>query len=344
MKVLVTGGAGYIGSATCSALEDAGHLPIVLDSLVSGPIEFVQNRIFYQGDIADRELVRQIFQDHPDIAATLHFAARIVVPESVESPALYYRENVMGSLELFDTLLNLRQSRIIFSSSASVYDSPAEFEVTESSSLNPLSPYARSKYITELMLADLCHAASLQGAPLRAIALRYFNPIGADPHRRSGPYIEEPSHLLGRLIGAAREGQPFTITGTDYATRDGTGLRDYIHVWDLALAHVAALEHFENAFEQASGAGNAPTFLVINLGTGQGVTVREMVDAFKRVWTQDVQVEEGPRRAGDSAGSYANTTRANEWLHWSPTLSIDDGIRSALTWTEHWKSRPTPHA
>lgn len=339
MKVLVTGGAGYIGSTTCSALEDTGHIPVVLDSLVSGPREFVGNRIFYQGSAGDQALLEQIFREHPDIEATLHFAARIVVPESVSDPALYYRENVLNSLEMFDTLLKLGQSKIIFSSSASVYDTPADFQVTEDAALNPLSPYARSKYITELMLADLCHATMQSAAPLRGIALRYFNPIGADPQMRSGPYIAEPSHLLGRLIRASQSAEPFTITGTDYPTRDGTGLRDYIHVWDLALAHVAALENFEQVFEKAGGDASPTPFVVINLGTGNGVTVREMVNAFKRVWSQELLVTEGPRRPGDSAGAYAKISQAQHLLSWQPHLSIDDGIRSALEWTQIWKER-----
>lgn len=348
MKVLVTGGAGYIGSTTCSALEDAGHTPIVLDSLVSGPQEFTRGRVFYQGDVADQGLVRRIFAEHPDIEATLHFAARIVVPESVEHPALYYRENVMGSLTLFETLAELGQRRVIFSSSASVYDSPQDFQVNENSPLKPLSPYARSKRMTEEMLEDLCVAAEQQGRGLRGIALRYFNPIGADPQMRSGPYVADPSHLLGRLVSAARGGGEFSITGTDYPTRDGSGLRDYIHVWDLAQAHVAALEHFEQAFERANAertsterveAGPPVPFLIINVGTGNGVTVRELVEAFQQVSPQPLAVREAPRRPGDSAGAYADIGRARRWLDWAPQCSTSEGLSSALNWAARWTDR-----
>lgn len=338
----MTGGAGYIGSTVCSALEDAGHVPVVLDSLVTGQRAFIRGRAFYQGDIADQRLVEQIFGDHADIAATLHFAARIVVGESVAQPALYYRENVVASLKLFETLLALGQERLIFSSSASIYASPPEFEVTEDSLVAPLSPYARTKWMTEQMLADLCTASAAETSaadtsaakkrPLRAIALRYFNPIGADPAGRSGPYLPEPSHVLGRLMHAAQHPpHVFSLTGTDYPTRDGSGLRDYIHVWDLARAHVAALEQFDAAFA-ARGGDPSPGFLAINVGTGRGVTVRELVEAFQAVSPRAVQVSEAPRRPGDNAGAAANIDLARRLLGWTPHLSTLDALRSAFAW------------
>lgn len=331
MKVLVTGGAGYIGSTVCSALEDAGHVPVVLDSLVTGPEAFTRGRAFYRGDVADTALVRRVFAEHPDIAATLHFAALIVVPESVAHPARYYRENVVASLTLFETLQALGQTRVVFSSSASIYASPPDFRVTEDSPLQPLSPYARSKRMTEEMLGDLCAAP---GSGLRGIALRYFNPLGADPQLRTGPYLAEPSHILGRLVAAAQGRQAaFEITGTDYATRDGTGLRDYIHVWDLALAHVAALDGFDAAFGRAAGQGLEPrSYLPVNVGTGQGVTVRELVTTFGEVSPTPLTVREGPRRPGDSAGAYADITRARELLDWAPRHTTAEALASALAW------------
>ncbi|MFK7604359.1 UDP-glucose 4-epimerase GalE [Deinococcus sp. SM5_A1] len=334
MKILVTGGAGFIGSTTCSALEDAGHTPVILDSLISGPAAFLRERIFYHGDIADADLIHRIFSEHPDIDATVHFAARIVVTESMSMPALYYRENVVGSLTLFETLQALGQKRIIFSSSASIYDSPTDLRVDEQSPLRPLSPYARSKRMTEEMLADLCSASQGSMAPVRAVALRYFNPIGADPALRSGPYIADPTHILGRLMGVAQgRTDTFKITGTDYATRDGTGLRDYIHIWDLALAHVAALEGFDSSFEQASRDGQPDaSFLPINVGTGNGVTVRELVMAFQQASPMPIRVEDGPRRPGDSAGAYADTTRARKYLGWSAQLNVSQAMESAFAW------------
>ena len=230
MKVLVTGGAGYIGSTTAKALEAAGHTPVVLDSLLTGPRVFVKDRIFYEGDIADRGLLSRIVDEHPDIDATIHMAARIVVPESVEKPYEYYRDNVAKSLELFDQLLALGKPRVLFSSSASLYAMKPGFEVTEEDPLDPPSPYARTKRMMETVLEDMAAATDL-----RAVILRYFNPIGSDPDLETGIYAREPSHVLGQLVMAAQGlKESFTITGTEHPTRDGTGIRDYIHVRDLA--------------------------------------------------------------------------------------------------------------
>src|SRR3954453_17095300 len=246
MKVLVTGGAGYIGSTTAKALEAAGHVPIVLDSLLTGPQVFVGDRIFYEGDIGDRPLVRRIGDEHPDLDCTIHMAARIVVPESVEKPYEYYENNVSRSLELFDQLVALGKPRILFSSSASLYATVPDFMVTEESPLDPQSPYARTKRVMEMALTDMATSP-----PLRGIILRYFNPIGSDPDLESGVYVREPSHVLGQLVLAAQGLKDhFTITGTEHPTRDGTGIRDYIHVWDLAKAHVAAVEQFDEALAQ----------------------------------------------------------------------------------------------
>ena len=289
MKVLVTGGAGYIGSITAKALEEAGHVPVILDSLLSGPLVFVKERIFYQGDIADRELVRRVVAEHPDIEATIHMAARIVVPESVEKPYEYYRDNVAKSLELFDELVALGKPRVLFSSSASLYATKDDFEVTEQDPLAPGSPYARTKHMMEQVLQDMAAATEL-----RAIILRYFNPIGSDPDLESGIYAKEPSHVLGQLVMAARGlKDSFTITGIEHPTRDGTGIRDYIHVWDLAKAHVRAIEKFDEVL----AAVDAPS-AIINVGTGDGVTVRELVSSFEKVFGQEVPVTEAPPRPG----------------------------------------------
>src|SRR3954462_12490362 len=222
MKVLVTGGAGYIGSITAKALEEAGHVPVILDSLLTGPQVFVRDRIFYEGDIADRGLLARIVEEHPDLDASIHMAARIIVPESVELPYEYYRDNVAKSLELFDQLEQLGKPRVLFSSSASLYATVEGFEVTEESPLAPGSPYARTKQMMEQVLADIPVAGDL-----RALILRYFNPIGSDPDLRSGVYAREPSHVLGQMTMAAlAQRDAFTVTGTDLPTRDGTGIRD----------------------------------------------------------------------------------------------------------------------
>jgi UDP-glucose 4-epimerase len=326
MKYLITGGAGYIGSTICSALEDSGHTPIILDSLITGRAEFTRNRIFYQADIANAEVIETIFREHPDIRATIHCAALIVIPESVSQPYDYYQENVCKSLELFKNLNRLGGKRVVFSSSASIYDIVPGFMVTEDSPFNPTNPYARTKVMMEWVLQDFCKAYGMQG-----IALRYFNPIGADPQMRSGIHVKAPSHIIGKLVETALGKQDcFQITGTNYETRDGTGIRDYIHVWDLARAHVKAVTDFDGVFKRA---GNpADNYLVINLGTGEGVTVRELVTAFEKVWGKQINKEDAPPRLGDVAGAYANANRAEAWLKWKAELPIEKGIADALKW------------
>ena len=328
MKVLVTGGAGYIGSTTVKALEIAGHTPIILDSLLTGQRQFVGFRPFYEGDIADRALLRRIVDEHPDIDATVHMAARTVVAESVERPHEYYRDNVAKSLKMFDELVALGKPRVLFSSSASVYAVKADFQVFETDPVDPQSPYARTKLMTEQMLIDVAAATGL-----RAIILRYFNPIGSDPDLTTGIHAREPSHVLGQLVMAARGLRPsFTITGTDLPTRDGTGLRDYIHVWDLARAHVRAIERFDHAL----AAVGAPS-TIINLGSGEGVTVRELLAAFERVVGCPVPVSEAPPRPGDVVGAFANADKAADLLDWRTELSLDQAIASALAWGDKRK-------
>ena len=324
MKVLVTGGAGYIGSTVCSALLDAGHEPVIVDSLLKGREEFVRGRLFYKGDFADAELLARIAAEHPQIECAIHMAALVVVPDSVSDPFGYYNENVYKSLVFFDSLIKNGINKIVFSSSASVYDDAPGYMVTEESLLNPRSPYAKTKYITELALSDFCTAYNLS-----AIALRYFNVIGADPKLRSGLQNPAPSHILGKLVSVA-EGklEKFTVTGADWPTRDGTGIRDYIHVWDIARAHVLAVERFDAAVS-AFGSG----FIPINLGCGSGVTVRELVTAFENVYGRKVATEEAPPRAGDVAGAYTGSARAAELLGWRAGLGIEDGIKDALRWS-----------
>ena len=326
MKILITGGAGYIGSTIASALADAGHTPILLDSLITGREEFAKLHTFYHADIADQEAVRQIFSDHPDIYATIHCAALIVVPESVEKPYEYYNENVVKSMRFVKQLADLGYHRVVFRSSAAIYDVVPGFMVREGSPLMPLSPYSRTKYMMEMVLKDFCKAYGLN-----AIALRYFNPIGADPKMRTGLHIQYPSHLIGKLVSVAMGYEEvFNLTGVDWPTRDGSGLRDYIHVWDLAQAHLKAVEKFDKAIREGSEEGLPYT--VINLGSGNGVTVKEFVTAFEKVYGQKVPVAIKPPRPGDVAGAYANADRAEDLLGWKAKLPIEEGIRDALKW------------
>ncbi|MBB5074970.1 UDP-glucose 4-epimerase GalE [Nonomuraea endophytica] len=318
MRVLISGGAGYIGSTIASACQDAGIAPVILDNLVTGRREFAEGRDFYEGDIADGALIDRIFTDHPDIEAVVHCAALIVVPDSVADPVGYYRANVAKSLDFVDHLLRNGCRRLIFSSSASIYQAGDDFTVDEQSGLDPQSPYARTKAHCEAMFADI---AATQ--PIDVLSLRYFNPIGADPKMRTGLQLRRPSHALGKMIEAYELGEPFQITGTGWPTRDGSGIRDYIHVWDLATAHVAALRRFDTVISRAH---------VINLGTGDGTTVRELVDAFNAVVDRPVEVVETTARPGDVAGAYTRSTLAGELLGWTAEHSVAEGIRHSLEW------------
>lgn len=333
MKVLVTGGAGYIGSTICSALLDNGITPVILDNLITGREEFTSGRIFYKGDIADYELLKQIFIENPEIEYTIHCAALIIVPDSVARPYEYYSENVAKSLKLFKNLNEFGCNKVIFSSSASIYDDSPNYMVTEESPLNARSPYARTKYMMEMVLQDFCNAYNM-----KAIALRYFNPIGADPKMRTGAYIDSPSHLLGKLISVL-EGKEsiFNITGVNWDTRDGTGIRDYIHVWDLAKAHVCAIKAFDEIFKNKQDKNSS--YEVINLGNGQGTTVKEMVTAFMKVTGSELNIREIEPRDGDVAGAYTNSNKAEAYLGWKTTLTIEDGIRDAIKWSKIWKTK-----
>jgi UDP-glucose 4-epimerase len=318
MKVLIAGGAGYIGSTVASACSDAGISPVILDSLVTGRREFAAGREFYEGDIADGPLIDGIFAEHPNICAVIHCAALIVVPDSVADPVRYYRANVAKSLEFAAHLLRNGCERLIFSSSAAIYGAREDLTVDEDSPIDPQSPYARTKAACEAMFADVAAAQ-----PIRVLSLRYFNPIGADPQMRTGLQLRRPTHALGKMIQAQEDGVPFLITGTDYPTRDGSGIRDYIHVWDLATAHVAALRKFDVL---------PGPMTVINLGTGTGTTVRELLDAFNSVSERPVEAREAGRRPGDVAGAYTRVDRAKHLLDWRSQYDITEGIRHSLQW------------
>jgi UDP-glucose 4-epimerase len=318
MKVLIAGGAGFIGSTIAYACSDAGISPVILDSLVTGRRELAAGHAFYQGGIADGGLIDRIFAEHPDIAAVIHCAALIVVPDSVADPVGYYRANVAGTLDFTAHLLRNGCQRLIFSSSAAIYRAGEDLSVDEDSAIDPQSPYARTKAVCEAMLADIATAE-----PIRVLSLRYFNPIGADPKMRTGLQLRRPTHALGKLIQAHDEGIPFQITGTDWPTRDGSGIRDYVHVWDLATAHVAALTRFDTLPGPATA---------INLGSGTGTTVRELLAAFTQVADHPVEAREAGRRPGDVAGAYTRAGRAERLLGWRAQYDITEGIRHSLQW------------
>jgi UDP-glucose 4-epimerase len=302
-KILITGGAGYIGSTVASACADRGITPVILDNLTTGRAEFIQGHPFFEGDICDGPLLDKVFAEHPDIYAVVHCAALIVVPDSVTNPIGYYQANVTKSLDLVRHLVRNGCRRLVFSSSAAIYSPGEDLSVTEESPIGPLSPYART------------------------LSLRYFNPIGADPKLRTGLALREPTHALGQLVRASQTGMPFRITGTDYPSRDGSGIRDYLHVWDLAEAHLVALESFDRALADR-------TSEAVNLGTGRGTTVRELVALFNEVSDTPVQVVEAPRRPGDQVGAYARCDKAAELLGWQSRFSIAEGIADSLRWAE----------
>jgi UDP-glucose 4-epimerase len=321
VKVLITGGAGFIGSTVASACEDAGITPVILDSLVTGQRQFGRGRHFYEGDIADGAVLDDIFSAHPDIAVVVHCAALIVVPESALDPVRYYEANVAKSLELVRHLLRHGCSRLLFSSTGAFYQPGPDGGVNEDSPIAPESPYARTKAVCEGMFADIA-----AGTPLRVVSLRYFNPVGADPKLRTGLQTRYPTHALGKLIQAHETGEPFQVTGTDYATRDGSGIRDYVHVWDLAAAHVSALTAFDTIVGDA-------TSIAINLGTGTGTTVRELVAAFNSVVDEPVGAVDAPRRPGDVIGAFTRSDRAKQLLDWAPRHSLAEGIADSLRWS-----------
>jgi UDP-glucose 4-epimerase len=327
VKTLVTGGAGYIGSTIASACLDAGIVPVILDDLSTGREEFTEGRVFYRGDFADGDLLDTVFQAHPDISAVIHCAAKIVVPESVRDPLGYYANNVSKTIDFVGDLVRHGCERFLFSSSASIYQPGPDLSVDESSPVDPQSPYAATKMMVERVLADV--AATLA---LRVISLRYFNPVGADPLLRTGLQTHAPTHALGKLIEAYESGEPFTITGVDWPTRDGSGIRDYIHVWDLAEAHVRALEKFDEVVPEPRG------YEVINLGTGRGTTVRELVSAFQDAVGDRLQVEEAGPRPGDAVGCFTRSDKAAALLGWSATRTEKDGVLDSLAWA---RKRPT---
>ena len=328
-NVLVTGGAGYIGSSICSALADAGHIPIVVDTLSTGHRGFVGRRRFYEGDAGDSALIARVFRENAPVRFAIHCAASTSVPESVRQPYAYYKNNVAASIELFGALARLGCRNVVFSGSASVYAADSGAQATELSPVAPASPYARSKLMCERVLEDIAAAEGM-----RALSLRYFNPIGADPKMRSGQAQKEAAQVLSALLEVAAGRQDaFSVTGVDWNTRDGTGIRDYIHVWDIARAHVAAVERMESAMPPGGG------FEVVNLGSGRGVTVRELVAAFERALGSPVPTVDAPPRPGDVAGAFCSAEKAERLLEWRAEMRLEDGIRHALEWARERESR-----
>lgn len=322
MAVLVTGGAGYIGSHMVLELRDAGAEVVVLDNLSTGFAWAVPDDVpLIVGDVGDSELVgRVLHQFHID--AIIHFAGSIIVPESVENPLLYYRNNTANTRTLMEAAVEAGVPHFIFSSTAAVYGNPDQIPVSETAALKPMSPYGTSKLMTELMLADTAAAHAFN-----YVALRYFNVAGADPEGRSGQSTPNATHLIKVACETALGRRPsMQVFGTDYETPDGTCVRDYIHVKDLARAHVAALEYLRQG-------GKSDVF---NCGYSKGYSVKEVIDSVKRVSGVNFDVQMAPRRAGDPASIVASNDKIRATLGWQPQLDNLDGIvKSALAWEEH---------
>ena len=326
MSVLVTGGAGYIGGHMALGLLDAGEPVVVLDNLSTGFAWAVpEGAKLVVGDTGDGDLVAGLIKEH-SIDAIAHFAAKIVVPESVRDPLGYYLNNVSSARTLIETAIKAGVKTFIFSSSAAVYGETAAEPVSEEAALAPISPYGRSKLMVEWMLEDASRAYDF-----RYVALRYFNVAGADPKGRLGQSTPNATHLIKRAVQTALGVHPrMEIFGQDYPTRDGTCVRDYIQVTDLIDAHRDALSYL-----RASGAS-----VVCNCGYGHGQTVREVVDVVKRVSGVDFPVVVSGRRAGDPAAIVAKADRVKDVLGWKPTRdNLDEIVRQALDWERRLHNR-----
>ncbi len=322
--ILVPGGAGFIGSHTLLALKAAGYEPLVLDNLSNGHRDAVLNCRFIEGDIRDEALLNQLFQDYP-IDAVIHFAAFIEAGESVRDPMKFYDNNVTGSLTLIKAMVRHGIGRMVFSSTAAVYGDSTDAALTEDLPKAPINPYGQTKWAVECMLRD---TAAAEG--LRAIALRYFNAAGADAEGRLGERHNPETHLIPLVLQAASgQREAISIFGTDYSTRDGTCIRDYIHVADLADAHVKALDHLFS-LDESTGTQGAGFYDAFNLGNGQGFSVREVVDAAKQVTGAKFAVKEEDRRQGDPAVLVANAEKARTILGWSPQVpALEDMVAHA---------------
>lgn len=324
-RVLVTGGAGFIGSHCCKALAVAGRRPVVYDDLSRGHADAVKWGPLVQGDLRDTAGLAEALRAHR-IDAVIHFAAFAYVGESGTEPLLYYDNNVGGMISLLDAMQRAGVSRIIFSSSCATYGIPKQLPMGEDAPQAPINPYGRTKLACEWILRDVAQARGLQFA-----ALRYFNAAGADPDGEIGERHDPETHLIPlALMAASGQAGPLKVFGTDYDTPDGTCIRDYIHVYDLAEAHLLALSHL------SAGGGN----LALNLGTGQGHSVREVIAAVERVTGRAVPCEDAPRRPGDPAELTADPTRARDVLGLAPRYAaLDEIVSHAAPWFGHRNAR-----
>lgn len=315
--ILVVGGAGYIGAHCCLDLASRGHRPVVYDNLSNGHEEFVRWGPLEVGDLHDRDRLRAVMDRHRP-AAIIHFAALIEVGHSLLDPLSFYDNNVGGTIGLLSAAAGAGIDKLVFSSTCATYGDPQTTPMAEEHPQAPINPYGRSKLMVERILADL---DALRG--LRSVVLRYFNAAGADEEGRIGEWHDPETHAIPIAIEVALGRRPaFTINGSDYDTRDGTCIRDFVHVMDLADAHTRAVEHL------LAGGASA----TVNLGTGTGTSLAELLDVVRAVSGRDLPVASGPRRAGDAPALVADNRRAKELLGWEPKRSIEDIVASAWRW------------
>lgn len=316
--VLVTGGAGYIGSHANKLLHQHGYDTIVYDNLAYGHKECSKWGTFVLGDLADRDALRALFEGNP-ISAVMHFAAYTYVGESVDHPEKYYQNNVANTLNLLDAMIERGVPFLVFSSTCAVYGNPTRVPISEEHPLHPISPYGRSKHMVETILEDVRAAHEM-----KYVSLRYFNAAGADPEGETGEWHDPETHLLPLVLDAALgKREDVKIFGTDYDTLDGTCIRDYIHVTDLAAAHVAALDHLKKT-------GKSDVF---NLGNGNGFTVRQVIDEATRVTGRTIRAEEVGRRPGDPSTLIGSSDKARRVLGWTPRFAgLTEIIGTAWTW------------
>jgi UDP-glucose-4-epimerase GalE len=324
MKILVTGGAGYIGSHACKVLASRGFEPVVFDNLSRGNRWAVKWGPLELGDIAESARLRAVLEQHRP-AAMMHFAAYAYVGESVEDPLLYYQNNVAGSAGLLQTLLSVQTIPVVFSSSCATYGAPTTIPISEDHPQLPINPYGFSKLVVERMLADLDAAHGL-----RSVSLRYFNAAGADPDSEIGEAHDPETHLIPLVLAAARDGKSVSVFGDDYNTTDGTCIRDYVHVLDLAEAHVLALEYLLRGGASCS----------LNLANARGYSVNEVIATAQCVTGRRIRLNIAPRRVGDPAVLIGAFDRAQATLGWEPARSdLEIQIRDAWKWMRK-ASRP----
>jgi len=327
MRILVTGGAGYVGSVTVERLVEAGHAVVVVDDLSTGHRASVPPEATYVDlRYGDAHAMTRALTDH-SIDAVLHCAAKSIVPESMADPALYYRENVVGGIALLDAMRSADVRRLVLSSTAAVYGVPESSPIPEDAPLRPINPYGATKAALEGAIASYGAAYGL-----RSVRLRYFNVAGAS--ERNGEAHDPESHLIPLVLAAVEGGRPVTLFGDDYPTRDGTCIRDYIHVLDLADAHLAALEATDPG-DTRTGPPDGSESIALNLGTSDGYSVREVLDAAARVVGREIPHRLGARRVGDPSVLVADAGRAGEVLDWhARRTDLDDVIGSAWAWRQ----------